>query len=279
MTCALVIKGYGINCENEMGAACQKAGAQASLVHMSDLLNNRCSLDAFKLLMLPGGFSFGDELGAGKTFANRLRYVSKFKEKLQDFVANGGCILGVCNGFQLLIKLGLLPFGNEQTAALAPNDSMRFENRWAHHAITESRCIFTKGLKRLYLPVRHGEGKLLFKENKFYRKLVDNGQIVMRYANPEGIPAQTYPDNPNGSFDAIAGICDSTGRILGMMAHPEAFTDILQHPSWTKQKDQFSRNNRHFDRAGDGLKLFQNAVNYADSVSKFGFRQRENSSA
>lgn len=259
---ALVIKGYGINCENEMGEACRKAGATPSLVHMSDILRNDYSLASFKLLMLPGGFSFGDELGAGKAFANRLHYVSKFKEKLQQFVVDGGCILGVCNGFQLLVKLGLLPFGNEQTVTLAPNDSMKFENRWTHHSIAESRSVFTKGLQHLYLPVRHGEGKLIFKEAKFYNKLLENGQIVMRYANHEGIPTQNYPHNPNGSFDGIAGICDSTGRVLGMMAHPEAFTDIFQHPSWTKQKDQASRNAQPLDRKGDGLKLFQNAVNF-----------------
>lgn len=264
---ALIVKGYGINCENEMGEACRIAGAETVFTHINELLSSSFSLSPYRLLMLPGGFSFGDELGAGKAFANRLSYASKIKQELQDFVDDGGCILGVCNGFQLLVKLGLLPSGEKQQAALAPNDSMKFENRWTHHVVCDSQCVFTKGLKTLYLPVRHGEGKLVFSSPFLLSKLMENGQIPLKYADAEGLPAQAYPDNPNGSSDAVAGLCDPTGRILGMMAHPEAFTDLLQHPSWTKKREIAAREKKTFDREGDGLKLFQNVVDYLENQS------------
>lgn len=264
MVRALIIKGYGINCENEMGEACRIAGAEPVYSHINELLTNELSLSSFKLLMLPGGFSFGDELGAGKVFANRLSYASQIKREMQKFVDDGGCILGVCNGFQLLVKLGLLPSGSEQQATLAPNDSMKFENRWAHHAVCPSSCVFTKGLETLYLPVRHGEGKLVLRSPSLLNQLIDNGQVPLRYADEGGQPTQEYPQNPNGSPDAVAALCDPTGRILGMMAHPEAFTDILQHPNWTRRKEIAAREKKPFDRTCDGLKLFQNVINYLE---------------
>lgn len=259
---ALVVKGYGINCEHEMGEACRLAGAKPHYVHINEILSSSFSLQTFQLILLPGGFSFGDELGAGKAFANRLSHASKMKQELQAFVDDGGCILGICNGFQLLIKLGLLPFGDEQSATLAHNDSMQFENRWSYHTVGDSHCVFTQGLETLYLPVRHGEGKFILKSPELLNQLNASGQIPLRYANEAGKPTQLYPDNPNGSIEAIAGICDPTGRILGMMAHPEAYTDKLQHPYWTKEKEIALREKKPFERTGDGLKLFQNVVNY-----------------
>ena len=264
---ALVIKGYGINCENEMGEACHLAGADSDYIHINDILSPAFSLSSYQLLLLPGGFSFGDELGAGKAFANRLNHASKMKQNLHAFVQDGGCILGVCNGFQLLVKLGLLPFGLNQEATLTHNDSMQFENRWSHHTVCQSHCVFTQGIDRLYLPVRHGEGKLILRSSVLLNQLNENGQIPLRYADVNGEPTQSYPENPNGSIEAIAGICDPTGRVLGMMAHPEAYTNKLQHPCWTREREICSREKKPFDRTGDGLKLFQNVVNYLEDQS------------
>lgn len=259
---ALVITGYGINCEREMAAACKLAGAQPQIAHAHHLLKKKIRLSDYHLLLLPGGFSFGDELGAAKAFANRISYAAEIKERMQEFVLNGGCILGVCNGFQLLVKLGLLPGVESQGASLACNDSGRFENRWSHHKVFKSPCIFTQGIEHLYLPIRHGEGKLIFKNDLIHKNLVENNQVVFRYATPEGTPTCSYPENPNGSHDAIAGMCDSTGRILGMMAHPEAAVRMINHPRWTRINEEAKRHNSMMPIQGDGLKIFQNAVNH-----------------
>jgi phosphoribosylformylglycinamidine synthase len=262
MVKALLIKGYGINCEREMEAACKMAGAETTIVHSHILLSRQIRLRDFHLFMLPGGFSFGDELGAGKAFANRISYSAEIKERMLEFVREGGCILGICNGFQLLVKLGLLPGFDEQVASLACNDSGRFENRWTHHKVFKSPCIFTQDIENLYLPVRHGEGKLIFKNENIHQKIVENNQVVFRYATSDGIPTERYPDNPNGSKDAIGGLCDATGRILGMMAHPEAALRMVNHPRWTRLSEEAKRQQSILPWQGDGLKLFQNAVNY-----------------
>ena len=250
---ALVVSGYGINCEREMQVAAERAGAQAEICHLHDLLEEQGKLDHVQLLLLPGGFSFGDELGGGKVFSNRM-LTGGLRGRLQSFVNGGGCILGICNGFQILLKLGLLPGCGTPAASLTANDSGRFENRWSQHKVLPSPCIFTKGLQQLYLPLRHGEGKFVITDADLRCQLFARCQVVLQYADSSGEAAQSYPENPNGSDAAIAGICDPTGRILGMMAHPEAFIHQRQHPHWTRRPDQ--------DGIGDGLHLFQNAVNY-----------------
>ena len=245
---ALVITGYGINCEKEMAHACQLTGAHASIVHAKSLLTDQVKLDDTHLLLLPGGFSFGDELGAAKAFANRL---NQLRERFQEFVAQGKCILGICNGFQVLVKLGLLPGSPSQVVSLTYNDSCRFESRWAHHKVCPTPCIFTKDIEQIYLPIRHAEGKFVMSHVSLPQQ-----QIVLRYTTAEGKIAKRYPDNPNGSQDAIAGICDPTGRIFGMMAHPEAALYFTNHPQWTRSKE------KPLPKYGDGLKIFQNAINY-----------------
>ncbi len=237
MVKALVITGCGINCDREIGAACRAAGAEVEFVHTNKLLSETLSWEDAQLLVFPGGFSFGDELGAAKVFANRLQHLS---EKLQQFVDNGNCILGICNGFQLLVKLGLLPGPNKQTASLACNDTGRFECRWVHHKVLPSHCIFTQGEKSLYLPIRHGEGKFVSEETE---SLFQNRQVVMQYEH-----------NPNGSMDSIAAICDPTGRILGMMAHPEAALYFTNDPRSTRMKQT--------SKFGSGFPIFKNAVTY-----------------
>ena len=262
MVKALVLTGYGVNCEREMSLAARMAGAEVTVLHIRYVIQGKVKLSDYELLLFPGGFSFGDELGAGKAFANKLEHhldgeQRSFKEKLQNFVLNGGCVLGVCNGFQLLVKLGLLPDGQEQCVSLAPNASGRFENRWAHHGVLPSACIFTKGIQRMYLPCRHGEGRFVCKDEETLDRLIKGQQVVFQYTNQEGEPTDSYPDNPNGSVRSVAGICDRSGRVLGMMAHPEAFLFPHNHPQHVN-KQMACKEETH----GEGLQLFINAVTY-----------------
>jgi phosphoribosylformylglycinamidine synthase I len=238
MVKAVVVTGCGINCDKEMSVACREAGFEVETIHASKLFGDAFPWGEAQLLLFPGGFSFGDELGAAKVFANRLLGI---KNRLKEFVDQGNCILGICNGFQLLVKLGLLPGGENQTASLACNDTGRFEARWVNHLVVPSKCIFTQGLESLYLPIRHGEGKFVSDDTEL---LFRNQQVVMQYEK-----------NPNGSMDSIAAICDPTGRILGMMAHPEAALYFTQDPRWTRMKDSLTT-------YGSGFALFQNALNY-----------------
>ena len=363
---SIVITGNGTNCEVEMAHACRLAGADVvDIVHISELLAGEKRLDDYDFLNLPGGFLDGDDLGAAKAGANRIRHaaISGTEEKLYDqmtrFIRDGKLILGVCNGFQLLVKLGLLPGCDgdyqTQTATLSYNDSGRFEDRWVHLAVNPaSPCIFTRGLTQLYLPVRHGEGKFIPRDETIRARLHRDGHVALQYcpppggqvfkisvfppgdthgqtkkggatapasastssagiASPTGIdsrsgidspsgsastlgpaailgtaaihaptctggatattpaasgapgaspvaypvasgPTMTYPDNPNGSVDAIAGICNATGRIFGLMPHPEAFLHRTNHPRWTRED---------LPEAGQGLAIFQNAVAFA----------------
>lgn len=249
---ALVITGCGINCEKEMAAACEIAGAETDIVHTQHLLEQKIKLNSYHFLCLPGGFSFGDELGAAKVFANRLKK-SALMADLKEFICQGKCILGICNGFQLLVKLGILPgFSDRQNVSLTCNDSGRFDNRWVHHRPQGNKCIFTSGLQSLYLPIRHGEGKFVACSNETLDELKHSGQIVFRY---EGI-------NPNGSAENIAGICDPTGRVLGMMAHPEAALFFTNHPGWLRKKEEAKRKGRPLPTYGDGYLLFKNVIDY-----------------
>lgn len=261
---ACVITGYGINCEKEMALACTMAGAEANFVHAQQLFENEFPWKEAHIILFPGGFSFGDELGAAKTFANRIAYCAlHLRDRLQSFVEKGHCILGICNGFQLLVKLGLLP-GNEhfeQTVSLTNNSCGRFECRWVNHKVRPSPCIFTRGIETMYLPVRHGEGHLTGSTTQISR-LLETNQVVLQYANEDGSIADTFPNNPNGSMHSIGGLCDSTGRIFGMMAHPEAATRFVNDPRWTRIKDERQRKQLPIPVYGEGFALFKNAVNY-----------------
>ncbi len=262
----IVTAGYGTNCERETAHACRLAGAdQVDIVHLSDLIHGQKRLDEYHFLCLPGGFLDGDHLGAAQAGAHRFRYarVKDSNERLMDqvlrLIERGGLIIGICNGFQLLVKLGLLPGFDGQyenrLASLTYNDSGRFEDRWVYLSVNQaSPCVFTKGLKQIFLPVRHGEGKFVTKDQEVLERLKAQGQIVLQYADPETwAPTMTYPLNPNGSVEAIAGICDPTGRIFGLMPHPEAFNHFTNHPRWTRGEKGVQ---------DLGVKLFQNAVHY-----------------
>ncbi|MEW6486715.1 MAG: phosphoribosylformylglycinamidine synthase subunit PurQ [Thermodesulfobacteriota bacterium] len=260
---ALVLTGNGVNCEREMAHACRLAGAEAHVVHLAEVFSGRVHLADYHFLNFPGGFSDGDDLGSAKAGAVRLKYGKiqddgrrRFLEDLLRFVAGGKLVLGVCNGFQLLVKLGLLPGLDgryaEQTASLTHNDSGRFEDRWVHLAVDPaSPCVFTRGLDRLYYPVRHGEGKFVPAEHDVLRRVGAQALVPLRYAGSDGQPTQRYPENPNGSVGAVAGLCDPTGRIFGLMPHPEAFLHRTNHPRWTREE---------LPEEGQGLALFRNAV-------------------
>ena len=267
---AIVITGNGTNCEVETAHACRRGGADVvDIVHISELLWGERRLDDYDFLNLPGGFLDGDDLGAAQAAANRIRHArvlptgERLYEQFSRFLAAGKLILGVCNGFQLLVKLGLLPAldgdGTRRTVTLTHNDSGRFEDRWVHLAVAAaSPCVFTRGIEQLYLPVRHGEGKLVADSMGTLQALHERRQVVAVYCE-EGKTEATmaYPANPNGSLDGIAGICDATGRIFGLMPHPEAYLHRTNHPRWTREA---------LPEEGGGLALFRNAIAFARAL-------------
>lgn len=242
---AIVITGHGTNCERESAHALRQSGAgEVSIVYYSDLLAGRVRLSAFNFLFFPGGFLDGDDLGAAQAAALRWRHGATadgkpLSDQLSGFLQDGGLVLGVCNGFQLLTKLGLLPaLGGvyfERQASLANNDSGRFEDRWVNLKVNaDSPCVFTQGLDELYLPIRHGEGKMVFQDQGVERAVLEGHLDVLRYVDASGQPTLEYPANPNGSPHGIAGLCDPTGRIMGLMPHPEAYNHPTNHPGWTR---------------------------------------------
>ena len=253
----LVLTGYGINCDYETQYCFQVSGAQADRIHVNDLISGKVSLQDYHILTIPGGFSYADDLGAAKVLANKIKY--HLKEQVEKFIQDGKLIVGICNGFQVLVKLGILPgfdlFNQEST--LTFNDSGRFEDRWINLKVDGSNCIWANGIDKLSLPVRHGEGKF-FANQEVIEKLFQNKQVVLQYADENFNETQNYPENPNGSLKAIAGICDKTGKIFGLMPHPEAFNHCTNHPGWTRPEIKF------VSEEGDGVKLFRNAVHFVE---------------
>jgi len=264
---AIVTTGYGTNCEMEMAHACSMAGAdQVDIVHLSDILDGSIRITDYHFLNLPGGFLDGDNMGAAQAGAHRLRHAriqgsgQRLMDQILQFVEQGGLIFGVCNGFQLMVKTGLLPAmaGNyeDRVVSLTYNDSGRFEDRWVTcRANKSSPCVFTRGIDMIELPVRHGEGKFVAIDQSTLNNLEANGLVALQYVDPAtGEPTGEYPANPNGSELAIAGICDPTGRLMGLMPHPEAYHHFTNHPQWTR---------RTFEREeGQGIAMFRNAVSY-----------------
>ncbi len=249
----LVLRSAGTNCDKETAFAFFKAGSQAELVHINQLKAKEKKISDYHILALAGGFSYGDDIAAGKILANELKYA--LIDELKAFINQGKLIIGICNGFQVLVKAGLLP-GNdnlEQEATLTINDSAKFEDRWVYLKRTEDRgqrtkdkieCVWTKGLpEEIYLPIAHGEGKFMAKNKEVLERLEENGQAVLRYR-----------DNPNGSQNDIAGLCDKTGRVFGLMPHPERHSFGWQNPRWTRDG---------LKKEGDGLRIFRNGVEYA----------------
>ncbi len=268
---ALVLTGYGLNCDFETRYSLALAGFEAHRVHISELLETdrdrvAVRLDQYHCLVFDGGFSWGDDHGAGVLLAVRLKY--KLKEDLERFIAQGRLIIGICNGFQAIVNMGLLPGFDgrydQRRVALLANDCGNFRNDWVRLRVNpDSPCVFTRGIETIDLPVRHGEGKFYAPEEVLNR-LEENGQAVLYYALSDGEPARgRFPYNPNGSLRDIAGICDPTGRIFGLMPHPEAFHHYTHHPDWIRERELRERRGEQLaSEAGAGLKVFQNAYTY-----------------
>ncbi len=259
-TPVLILTGYGLNCEAESRYAWEQAGAVPALVHLNDLLARPAMLHDFRALMFIGGFSYGDHMGSGLAFAQRVQ--RRLRDELAKFMQGDNLIMGVCNGFQVMIKMGLLPALDgpfEQRLTLMQNDCGHFQNYWVRLAFqSASPCVFTRGLDAMDLPIRHGEGKIFTTDQAYLDRVESEGCVVCRYMDPAtNLPTQAYPQNPNGSLNAIAGLCDKTGRVFGLMPHPEAYLFPENHPQWPCAKRQGALPDK-----GLGLKLFENAVVY-----------------
>ncbi len=265
----LILTGLGLNCEAETEHAFRTAGASPDLVHLLDLLDGRAErkLSDFAVLAFVGGFAFGDHLGAGFVFANKIRW--RLYDDLVGFIERGGLALGVCNGFQTMVRLGMLPGfdGDYRTplATLAPNDRAGYRDAWVRLRFDPaSPCVWTRGLEFMELPSRHGEGKFLAAGNDVLDRLRDGHQIAVRYVDAEGRATMRWPENPNGSPDAVAGICDPSGRLFGMMPHPDAYLYPFQHPHWFRRGCQTPVPDT---LSGEGLRIFRNGVDAAAADS------------
>jgi phosphoribosylformylglycinamidine synthase subunit PurQ / glutaminase len=252
----LILRAAGTNCDLETENSFKAVGAAPERVHIGMLRDGKRKLMDFDMLVIPGGFSYGDDVAAGRVMANQVR---NYLKDLRQFVRLGRPVLGICNGFQVLVKAGILPSSNtaEQTASFTFNDSGKFESRWVHLRInSQSSCVFFKGLPEMIeLPVAHGEGKLVLKSPRQLEELKKNKSIALQYVSDDG-KTLGYPHNPNGSVFNIAGLSNTEGNVLGLMPHPERFTAIHHHPNWTRQT---------FLKNGVGLEMFRNAVEYCRS--------------
>jgi len=231
-----ILRTDGTNCDEELFYAFEKFGGEPEYVHVNELRAKIKKLKNYQILALPGGFAYGDDIASGKILAVEL--ISFLKDQLTDFISRKGLILGICNGFQVLVRTGLLPNGHlgKMETTLSLNESGHFECRWINLKIQKSRCPFLlESDVTLHLAVNHGEGKF-FAPELILDQIEKQNQVVFRYVDEPGNPTLKYPQNPNGSINAIAGICDPTGRILGLMPHPEKFVDITQHPNWRREK-------------------------------------------
>lgn len=263
----IILRTAGTNCDQETAFAFKALGAETELVHINQLARGEKKLSNYQIMAIPGGFTYGDDLGSGKILANELN--SKLKDEVMNFISGGKLIIGICNGFQVLVKAGLLPNINGQPAlnaaegrgemqvTLSINNSAKFEDRWVYLKTLRSRCVWSKGIRKMiHLPVAHGEGKFIPKDKKILKKLWENQQVVFQYCD-EGGKLKGYPQNPNGSFDYIAGICDHTGRIFGLMPHPERHFFPTQHPRWFREGLQ---------KQGDGAIIFKNGIDFAQRL-------------
>lgn len=273
MTKVCVLRTDGTNCDRETKHTFELVGAEADIVHINSLIkkydpaeNREVNLKAYDILAIPGGFSYGDYIAAGRILASDLEHF--LGNEINNFVKDGKPIIGICNGFQVLVKYGLLPQANgeiTQEATLTYNDRKKFECRWVHlikpknnEKRNNDKCIWTKGIEAIDLPVAHGEGKFVAKQDLIDR-LFEENLVVFQYADLEGKPTMDYPENPNGSISSIAGICDPSGRIFGLMPHPERYTKPENHYLATLQKTTNT-----LSKEGLGLQIFRNGVEYCE---------------
>ena len=268
---ALVLTGFGINCEEEVAAAYRLAGAEATIVHLNQVLHGQVSIHDFDVLNFPGGFSFGDDLGSGVVLANKLRYRQTGADgrtllaDIRQFIADGKFVLGICNGFQVLVKLGLLPnLGGDVTpeVTLTHNASGRYENRWVTLRVNPAAATpFLKGLTTLEVPVRHGEGRLVVPDAATRAAIEAAGLNCLSYVDANGDDTAVYPFNPNGAALNCAGLTDPSGQVFGLMPHPEAFLSAYNHPDWARRRRAGQK-----DEEGAGLRIFRNIVEHVAAL-------------
>jgi phosphoribosylformylglycinamidine synthase I len=287
---AIVLRAAGINCDMETEDALELAGAQAQRVHINRIIENKSALDECQILVFPGGFSYGDDVAAGKILANQI--VHHLYESVQKFIDAGKLLLGICNGFQVLVKAGILPgdrkLATEDTesteknkiknsvnlrksvsdkkpcksVSITYNDSGKFEDRWVYLAPQTEKCIFIEPGRQIYLPIAHAEGKVVTKDEAALETLKSEGYVAFKYVDENGEEGP-YPINPNGSVDSIAGLTDTTGRVLGLMPHPERHVRPTQHPHWTRlHKRRGMKDDGREMIDADGMTIFNNAVKY-----------------
>ncbi len=255
---ALVLRAAGINCDYETQYALELAGANAQRMHINELIKKPEILESMQILVFPGGFSYGDDIAAGKILANQVQH--HLGDIVRKFIDDGKLVLGICNGFQVLVKTGILPGlagadNKTQTVTITNNDSAKFDDRWVYlQPSSSSKCVFINKDQRIYLPMAHGEGKVVTKTPEILESIKSNGHIALRYVDENGNTGD-FPINPNGSMESIAGLTDSTGRVLGLMPHPERFVRKTQHPRWTRLGGEISV---------DGMIIFNNAVKYVE---------------
>jgi phosphoribosylformylglycinamidine synthase len=255
----LILRAPGTNCDQETAFAFEQAGGAAEVLHLNRLLENPRLAASFQILAIPGGFSYGDDISAGRIFGNQIRH--HLRDCLEEFKASGKLIIGICNGVQILVKSGvLLPDrADEPIATLTLNESGKFEDRWVQLRVVGDKCVFLRGITQMYLPVAHAEGKFVARDAATLEQLDAAGQLVLRYATDQPTTTQPstsqpvpYPANPNGAQLNVAGLCDESGRVFGLMPHPERHIDPTHHPRWTRDPRQ----------RGDGLAVFENAVQF-----------------
>ncbi len=256
----LVLRTAGTNCDQETAFAFQAHGGDVELMHIQHLLASQEALLRFHILAIPGGFTYGDDIASGKVFANEIKRT--LGKTLTTFIRRGSLVIGICNGFQILVKMGLLPdvggaLQYTQEASLITNTNSKFIARWVWLKPAVSACVWTKGIETvLHFPIAHAEGRFVIRDEKVCAAMKSQGQIALRYCDAEG-NEQGYPYNPNGSFDNIAGVCDPTGRIFGLMPHPERHQHCLQHPRWKKLLLEKT------NEVPDGALIFKNGIAYA----------------
>jgi phosphoribosylformylglycinamidine synthase len=268
---AIVLRAAGINCDMETEYALELAGAKAERVHINRIIEDKSALEEYQIIVFPGGFSYGDDVAAGKILANQI--VHHLYEPIQKFIDDGKLVLGICNGFQALVKAGILPGWDEKLATedIEKNQLSKISNqsvtityndRWVYLAPQTERCIFIERGRGIYLPVAHGEGKVVTKDKATLEKLKSEGHIAFKYVDKNGKEGN-YPVNPNGSVDSIAGLTDATGRVLGLMPHPERHVRPTQHPHWSRlYRIRGTRDEGRETRDSDGMTIFANAVRF-----------------
>ncbi|HSV26365.1 MAG TPA: phosphoribosylformylglycinamidine synthase I [Sedimentisphaerales bacterium] len=254
---AIVLRAAGINCDFETEFALELAGAEACRIHINRLIENPSLLDDCHLLVFPGGFSYGDDVAAGKILANQIAH--HLADPVREFISKGRLVLGICNGFQIIVKAGILPGGSlssvgsgNPAVTITSNDSGKYEDRWVYLEPDQKKCVFIEPGRRICLPVAHGEGKVVARDQKTLELLKAN-HVAFRYVDRDGNRGG-FPVNPNGAMDDIAGLTDTTGRVLGLMPHPERFVRRTQHPHWTRLDESLE---------ADGMTIFTNAVRFA----------------